>query len=128
MKQLVNIILSLTLSLVFFIMGSGVTFHHCNCSGKTTFILAQTPQKGAQQHPEKNGCMTVQSVSMSPTIQMQPTAFNFHAFLPMVAVVNNWSYHHILPHIVEVTDKLSAWLQHRTPPHEQLNKLCILRI
>lgn len=128
MKKLMNIILSLTLSLILFVTGSGITFHHCNCSGKTTFVLAQTPQKDAQQHPEKNGCMTVQSVSMSPTTQMQPAAFNFHTFLPLVAIVNDWSNQNILPQTVKVTYQLFDWLEYTTPPHEQLNKLCVLLI
>lgn len=87
MKKLLHISFISFLAVVLVIMGSGVTFFHCSCSGKTTVILSHTAQNGGNSDTTK-GCMKVTSVQLSPTTQVQPTAFDFHAFQPLMAIVH----------------------------------------
>ena len=87
MKKLLHISFTFFLAVVLVIMGSGVTFLHCSCSGKTTVILSHTAQNGGNSDTTK-GCMKVTSVQLSPTTQMQPTVFGFHAFLPLMAIIH----------------------------------------
>lgn len=94
MKKLLHISFTFFLAVVLVIMGSGVTFLHCSCSGKTTVILSHTAQNGGNSNTTK-GCMKVTSVQLSPTTQMQPTVFGFHAFLPLMAIIHEWQMPHL---------------------------------
>ena len=67
MKKLLHISFTFFLALVLVIMGSGVTFLHCSCSGKTTMILSHTAQNGGNSDATK-GCMKVTSVQLSPQL------------------------------------------------------------
>lgn len=94
MKKLLHISFTFLLAVVLVIMGSGVTFLHCSCSGKTTVILSHTVQNGGNSDTTK-GCMKVTSVQLSPTTQMQPTVFDFHAFQPLMAIIHEWQMPHL---------------------------------
>ena len=89
MKKLLHISFTFFLAVILVIMGSGVTLLHCSCSGKTTVILSHTAQNGGISDTTK-GCMKVISVQLSPTTQLQPTAFDFHAFQPLTAIIHEW--------------------------------------
>ena len=93
MKKLLHISFISFLAVVLVITGSGVTFLHCSCSGKTTVILSHTAQNGGNSDTTK-GCMKVTSVQLSPTTQVQPTAFDFHAFQPLMAI-HEWQMPHL---------------------------------
>ena len=85
MKKLLHISFTFFLAVVLVIMGSGVTFLHCSCSGKTTVILSHTAQNGGNSDTTK-GCMKVTSVQLSPTTKMQPTVF---------AIIHEWQMPHL---------------------------------
>lgn len=89
MKKLLHILLILFLAEVLVILGNGVTFLHCSCSGKTTIILSHTAQNGGSSETTQ-GCMKISSVQLSPTTQMQLTAFDFHIFQPLMVIVRDW--------------------------------------
>lgn len=128
MKNLVHTILTLMLSMMFLVMGSGITFKHCHCSGETSIILSHAPGDDDQHSTKDSGCMTIQSVSLSPTTQAQSTAFDFHAFQPLVAIVNDWTTVSSVPQpVVTETDILIAE-GHSPPPRQYLQLLRTLRI
>ena len=53
MKKLLHISFTFFLAVVLVIMGSGVTFLHCSCSGKTTVILSHTAQNGGNSDHQR---------------------------------------------------------------------------
>jgi len=128
MKRLLHITLTLVLAMTFVVMGSGATFHHCSCSGKTTFILTHTHQDEGNSQTTK-GCMTTSTVSFSPTTQLQPTAYDFHVLQPLVAIINDWHIYSLLPQQVE---SISAILPNTDsfspPPRQYLHLLRVLTI
>lgn len=127
MKKLLHIALTLVLTMTLLVMGSGVTFRHCLCSGKTTMTLGNATQ-GDEDTESSNGCMTIATVSLSPTTQMHPMAFDFHAFLPLVAIINNWHIISLLPQ-EEVT---ARWIlpkkAYSPPPRQYLHILRVLTL
>jgi len=127
MKKLLHIVFSLILSMLFILMASGVTFLHCSCSGKTTMTFGNaTHDKGNTQ--SSKGCMTIATVSLSPTTQMQPAAFDFHAFQPLVAIINDWR----LPSLVStpLASTISVLPQKAVspPPRQYLQLIRVLII
>ena len=72
--------------------------------------------------------MTIATVSLSPTTQMHPMAFDFHAFLPLVAIINNWHIISLLPQ-EEVT---ARWIlpkeAYSPPPRQYLHFLRVLTL
>ncbi len=124
MKKLLHIALTLVLTMTLLVMGSGVTFRHCMCSGKTTMTLGNATQ-GDDDSESSNGCMTIATVSLSPTTQMHPMAFDFHAFQPLVAIINDWHAISLLPH-EEATASLTLPQEAYSPPPRQY--LHILRV
>lgn len=129
MKRTLHIALTLTLAIIFVMMGSGVTFLHCNCSGKTTVILSHSPKDGAQQQSKKErGCMTVQSVSISPTTQVQPAVYDMHAFQPLVCIINDWTLSLLTPQSVVLQQEPLPCDGHSPPPRQYLNMLRVLVI
>lgn len=128
MKNLVQKILTLMLSMMFLVMGSGITFKHCRCSGKTTFILSHAPGDDDQHSTKDSGCMTLHSVSLSPTTQTQPSVFDFHAFQPLVAIVNDWTLASLVPQPVVTETEMLIADGHGPPPRQYLQLLRMLRI
>ena len=128
MKKLLHISFTLVLTVMLLLMGSGVTFRHCSCSGETTVILSHTPESQGDNSMTKKGCMTVQTVSLSPTTQMQPAVYDFHAFQPLVAIINNWQLIRLIPEDVE-SDKLGMpERDYGPPPRQYLHLLTVLTI
>lgn len=122
MKRTLHIALTSILAIIFVMMASGVTFVHCNCSGKTTIVLSHTPEDNAQKQ-DMEGCMTVQSVSISPTTQVQPLAHDFHAFQPLVALVNDWTLSMLAPQEVVESQEILPNEGHSPPPRQYLRTL-----
>lgn len=129
MKKLLNIAITSVLAITLVVMASGVTFHHCSCSGKTTILLGHL----SDSKPEKatdaaQGCMTLTSVSLSPSIAMHPVAFDFHVFQPLVAIVNDWHLFNLTPQQVESTRSFLPTDIFSPPPRQYLHLLRILTI
>lgn len=121
MKNLTRIILTLTLSAILVVVGSGVTFRHCDCSGKTSMVLAHIP--GDDQQPMQKGCMTMQSFSISQTTQMQQAVFDFNVLQPLVAIVNDWSQISMMPQEVATEKVVLTCGDVSPPPRQYLRKL-----
>lgn len=149
MKKLLNIILTSVLAIALVVMASGVTFHHCSCSGKTTMLLGRLSDtnsgratntngnEAASQDckptteicaPASKGCMTISSVSLSPTTTMHPLAFDFHVFQPLVAIVNDWHLFNLSPQQVESTRSFLPTDTYSPPPRQYLHFLRVLTI
>lgn len=127
MKKLLHIIFSVILSMLFIFMASGVTFRHCNCSGKTSMTMGNASHdKGNSQ--SSNGCMTIATVSLSPTTQVQPAAFDFHVFQPLLAVINNWDLPELVPQQAESRERLLPRKAYSPPPRQYLNLIQVLTI
>ncbi len=128
MKKLLHITLTLVLTMTFIVMGSGVTFHHCSCSGKTTMTLTHTSSQEEQNTKSTKGCMTTSSLYLSPSTQMQPTAFDFHVFQPLVAIINEWRHSIPLPLPKWQKEKVLTTLMFGSPPRQYLRILTVLTI
>lgn len=139
MKKLLNISLTLVLAITLIVMTSGVTFRHCSCSGKTTMLLGHLSDEDAQPSylmgkgnhgklPKSKGCMTFYSLSLSPTTTINPMAFDFHAFLPLISIINNWHTLKLLPQIVESKSNFLPIDFFSPPPRQYLHILRVLTI
>ena len=128
MKKLLHLSFTLLLAVLLVLMGSGVTFRHCSCSGKTTMVLSHTPESQGDNTTTKKGCMTFQTVQLSPTTQMQPAAFDFHAFQPLVAIINNWHCTSLIPEEVEQAKWAMPQRNFSPPPRHYLHLLSVLTI
>lgn len=127
MKKLLHILFPVLLSMLFVFMASGVTFRHCACSGKTSITIGDLSRdKGNTQ--SSDGCMTIATVSLSPTTQAQPTTFDFHVFQPLVAIINTWDAFNLAPRQVETNRRLLPERKDDPPPRQYLHKLCVLTI
>ena len=129
MKILLNFVLTSILAITLVVMASGVTFHHCSCSGKTTILLGHLSDTKPEKAPDApQGCMTLTSVSLSPTTPMHPVAFDFHVFQPLVAIVNDWHLFSLTPQQVESTRSFLPTDYFSPPPRQYLHLLRILTI
>lgn len=149
MKKLLNIVLTSVLAIALVVMASGVTFHHCSCSGRTTMLLGHLSGTESDRSassfgntamtkdckpatdrclPASKGCMTISSVSLSPTTPMSPVAFDFHVFQPLVAIVNDWHLFNLTPQQVESTRSFLPTDFFSPPPRQYLHSLRILTI
>lgn len=127
MKNWTHAIGALLLSMMVFVMGCGVTFVHCHCSGKTSVVLSHAPSQ--DNHSAKdNGCMAVESVSLSPTTHVQPLAFDFHAFQPLTATLNDWSLSALMPQVVAPAQGVRQTRDYSPPPRSYLRRLRVLII
>lgn len=127
MKKLLHISFIFLLTVTLIVMGSGVTFRHCSCSGKTTMILSHTSQDDGNSETTK-GCMKISSVSLSPTTQMQPIAFDFHAYQPLVAIINDWHTFDLMPRIEKHAHSLLPLTGYSPPPKLYLYLINVLTI
>lgn len=123
MKRILNIVLTSVLAMALVVMASGVTFHHCSCSGKTTILLGHLDDTESDK-----GCMTISSVSLSPTTPMQPVSFDFHVFQPLDAIVNDWHLFNLTPQQVESTRSILPTDIFSPPPRQYLHLLRVLTI
>lgn len=147
MKKLMNIVLTSVLAIALVVMASGVTFHHCSCSGKTTILLGHLSDSNTDTNtgaeastagdcqttsqkciPVSKGCMTISSMSFSPTTPMQNVAFDFHVFQPLVAIVNDWHFFNLIPQQVESTRSFLPTNFFSPPPRQYLHILRVLTI
>ena len=141
MKKLLNIALTSVLAIALVVMASGVTFRHCSCSGKTTIFagnLADTEIHTSKADrckssckgymPISKGCMTVSSVSLSPTTTAHPVAFDFQVFQPLVAIINDWHFFNLTPQQVESTRSFLPTNFFSPPPRQYLHILRVLTI
>ncbi len=113
--------------MVLVVMGSGVTFRHCSCSGKTTVILSHTAQNGGSSETTK-GCMKVSSVQLSPTTQMQLTAFDFHVFQPLMAIIHEWQQPNLSFWATKTTSNSLPETGYSPPPKLYLYLIKVLTI
>lgn len=125
MKNWTHAIGALLLSMMIFIMGCDVTFVHCHCSGKTSVVLSHAPSQNSQKD---NGCMAVESVSLSPTTQVQSSVFDFHAFQPLTAALNAWLPSVLLPQVVVQSQGVRLTREYSPPPRAYLCRLRVLII
>lgn len=149
MKKLLNIVLTSVLAIALVVMASGVTFHHCSCSGKTTMLLGHLSDTESDRvanatgnaatakdckpttercMPSSKGCMTISSVSLSPTTTMHPVTFDFQVFQPLVAIVNDWHLFNLTPQQVESTRSYLPSDYFSPPPRQYLHILRVLTI
>lgn len=135
MKKLLNIIITSVLAITLVVMASGVTFHHCSCSGKTTMLLGNLKTDTGNRMttskkcmPTSKKCMTVSSVSLSPTTMMHPLAFDFHVLLPLVTIINDWHLFQLIPQQVESTRSFLPTDFFSPPPRQYLHILRVLTI
>lgn len=128
MKKLLNIVITSVLAITLVIMASGVTFHHCSCSGKTTMLLGSIKTNTEKQMPTPKRCMTVSSVSLSPTTMMQPVTFDFHVFQPLVTIINDWHLLQLIPQQVESIRSFLPKDCFSPPPRQYLHILRVLTI
>lgn len=149
MKKLLNILLTSVLAIALVVMASGVTFHHCSCSGKTTMLLGHlTDTESAKASntssstsatkdceansdrcmPVPKGCMTISSVSLSPTTPIHPVSFDFQVFQPLVAIINDWHFFNLIPQQVESTRSFLPTNFFSPPPRQYLHILRVLTI
>ncbi len=127
MKKLLHISITFILTMTLIVMGSGVTFRHCACSGKTTIILSHTSKNDGNSKTTK-GCMTISSVYLSPTTQMQPTAYDFHVFQPVVAILNDWHALSMVSVIKEPAHGVLPPKGYSPPPKLYLHQIRVLTI
>lgn len=127
MKKLLHIAFSVILSMLFIFMASGVTFRHCACSGKTSMTMGNASHDKGNSH-SSNGCMTIATVSLSPTTQAQPAIFDFHVFQPLVAIINVWDYASLVPWQAEPNETVLSHEAYSPPPRQYLNLIRVLTI
>lgn len=127
MKKLLHIAFSIILSMLFVFMASGVTFRHCTCSGKTSMTMGNVSRDKGNNN-SSNGCMTIATVSLSPTTQAQAVAFDFHVVQPLVAIINDWDVFNLTPRQVVTTRSLLSERHDTPPPRQYLHKLRVLTI
>lgn len=127
MKKLLHISFIFLLTVTLIVMGSGVTFRHCSCSGKTTMILSHTSQNEGNSETTK-GCMKITSMSLSPTTQMQPIAFDFHAYQPLIAIINDWHILDLMPMIEKHAHCVLPGKGYSPPPKLYLYLIKVLTI
>ncbi len=127
MKKLLHILFSALLSMLFIFMASGVTFRHCACSGKTSMTMGNVSHDKETSH-SSDGCMTIATVSLSPTTQAQPATFNFHVFQPLVAIINDWDSLYLIPQPTESNKRILPRKAYSPPPRQYLNLLTVLTI
>lgn len=135
MKKMLNIVLTSVLAITLIVMASGVTFHHCSCSGKTTMLLGNLKENTENSMasskkcmPTSKKCMTVSSMSLSPTTMAQPLAFDFHVLLPLVTIINDWHLFQLIPQQVESTRSFLPTDFFSPPPRQYLHILHVLTI
>lgn len=127
MKKLLHIAFSILLSMLFIFMASGVTFRHCSCSGKTTMTLGNaTNDKGNSQ--TSKGCMSIATMSLSPTTQMQPASFDFNVFQPLVAIINDWHLPILVSQPLVSTVSVLPQKAASPPPRQYLRLIRVLTI
>ncbi len=127
MKKLLHILFSALLSMLFIFMASGVTFRHCACSGKTSMTMGNASHDKETSH-SSDGCMTIATVSLSPTTQAQPATFDFHVFQPLVAIINDWDSLYLIPQPTESNKRILPRKAYSPPPRQYLNLLTVLTI
>lgn len=127
MKKLLHILFSVLLSMLFIFMASGVTFRHCACSGKTSITMGNVSHDKETSH-SSDGCMTIATVSLSPTTQVQPATFHFHVFQPLIAIINDWTSLYLIPRPTESNKRILPREAYSPPPRQYLNLLTVLTI
>lgn len=125
MKQVLNIITTVLLSLMVVYMGVGVALVHCSHTGKET-SMAVLEQPGKCHEPMTGKCMKVQVHKLSAQQVASSHAFNFHAFQPLLFTV-------ILPHFSVVSPFVSGSAEYgayvcHIPPRSYLSFIRILII
>ncbi len=127
MKKLLHILFSVLLSMLFIFMASGVTFRHCACSGKTSMTMGNVAHD-KENSQSSDGCMTIATVSLSPTTQAQHATFDFHVFQPLVAIINDWDLLDLVPRPTESNKRILPREAYSPPPRQYLNLLTVLTI
>lgn len=127
MKRLLHIVCSVILSMLFIFMASGVTFRHCACSGKTSMTMGNVSHDKGNSH-SSDGCMTIATVSLSPTTQAQPATFDFHVFQPLVAIINTWDFATLTSWHAESNESVLPHEAYSPPPRQYLNLIRVLTI
>ncbi len=125
MKKLLHIIFPVILSMLFIFMASGVTFRHCACSGKTSMTMGNLSKENSHS---SDGCMTISTVSLSPTTQTQTVAFDFQVFQPLVAIINNWDLLCLVPRQMGTIKYILPREAYDPPPRQYLNLISVLII
>lgn len=126
MKKFSHIILSTLLSMTILAIGVGVDVVRCNCSGMTKVVLCGTDVEDKDCMPNE-GCMTVEHVQLSPTLEMQTVAFDFHVLQPVFSILPSLVAEWMQPVISKamVQPFRVVW---KSPPRAYLNLIQVLLI
>ena len=113
--------------MTFIFMAGGVTFRHCACSGKTSITMGNASHDNGSSK-SSDGCMTIATVSLSPTTQAHPMAFDFQVFQPLVAIIGNWDFLRLIPWQTESITCVLSHDAYSPPPRQYLHTIRVLII
>lgn len=120
-------LLSLFLAMTIFVMAGGVTLHRCACSGKISMTLgAASKQEGSKT--DGKGCMTMTTVNLSPTTQVQSANHHFQVAPSLVAMVHPSVTIMVKPAEMRCKAQTATTEAYSPPPRQRLRMLRVLII
>ena len=128
MKKCCHIMLSVLLSMTILFIGSGVTITRCAHTGTLKVMTVFNSGAMGDMSCSMNApCMTMEHVELSPTNVAQTVSYDFHVFLPLLAVlpslVAEWFV--MTENKAEVQFAPEVW---KSPPRDYLNFIQVLLI
>ncbi|MBQ0023402.1 MAG: hypothetical protein KBT29_09220 [Prevotellaceae bacterium] len=127
MKRLMHIFMSVTLSMMIILMGSGLVTVHCNHTG-TTKVVTFGQSVCAKKCKTTSSCMDVKVIKLSTMNQASSSTLEFKT--PVVALP--WlmkPLYELKEIILPQTDVASICASPRYgPPRQYLNLICVLLI
>ena len=129
MKKFCHIMLSVLLSLTILLFGSGVNITRCAHTGTLKVMTVFNSGDGMDNMncDMRSDCMSVEHVELSPTNVAQSVNYDFHVFLPLLAVlpgvVAEWMA--TTENKAEVLFIREVW---KSPPRAYLNFIQVLLI
>ena len=90
MKKFCHISLSLLLSLLLLLVGSGINIMHCHHTGKMKILTVLSNEDMHDAHCNTNFCcVTMEHVELSPTETAKTIKPDLHVFQPLLAILPN---------------------------------------
>ena len=90
MKKCFHIGLSLLLSMLLLLVGSGVNIMHCHHTGRMKILTVLSSEAMHDAHCNQSFCcVTMQHVELSPTETAKTAKPDFHAVQPLLTILPN---------------------------------------
>lgn len=125
MKRLMHILLSVTLSVMILLMGSGTIVVHCNHSGTTRVISYNNDTCGRKCKPTAS-CMTSTVIKLSTVTQVQQPTFDHTLPVVFLPWLNQPVYLPTKLFFPPSDVQLRAENNKHGPPRQYLNIICQL--